>query len=57
MSELHPEDQVKLDTWYAAMMLLDHYRELHRNPMYERGRRWWASAVDRDIRATKLRGL
>jgi hypothetical protein len=57
MSEIDPVDRVKLNTWYTAMMLLDHYRSLAREPMYQRGLRWFASAYDREVRATKLAAI
>jgi hypothetical protein len=51
---LDEEDQAKLDTWFSVMNLLEHYRALSFEPMYQRGLRLFASDVDRVNRAVKL---
>jgi hypothetical protein len=45
--QLDEEDQVKLDTWFQVMLLLEHYRAVTFEPMYARGRRLLASTEDR----------
>jgi hypothetical protein len=52
--QLDEEDQVKLDTWFQVMLLLEHYRAVTFEPMYARGRRLLASTEDRENLANKL---
>jgi hypothetical protein len=52
--QLDAEDQIKLDTWFQVMLLLEHYRAVTFEPMYARGRRTLASAEDREILSDKL---
>jgi hypothetical protein len=52
--QLDAEDQIKLDTWFQVMLLLEHYRAVTFEPMYARGRRKLASAEDREILSDKL---
>jgi hypothetical protein len=51
---LDDEDRVKLDTWYYVMNLLEHYRAVTFDPMYQRGSKFLASARDRENLASKL---
>jgi hypothetical protein len=52
--ELEDEDRVKLETWFYTMNLLEHYRALAFEPMYQRGLRFWSSAEDKELRANKI---
>jgi hypothetical protein len=55
--QLDAEDQIKLDTWFQVMLLLEHYRAVTFEPMYARGRRTLASAEDREILSDKLESV
>jgi hypothetical protein len=51
---LDEEDRVKLETWCYVMNLLEHYRSVTFEPMYQRGSKFLASSGDKEMLANKL---
>jgi hypothetical protein len=54
---LHSEDRAKLDNWYYVMNLLEDYRYLTFEPMYQRGLKLLASWEDKELRANKVKHI
>jgi hypothetical protein len=52
--ELHNDERVKLETWGSVMILLEDYRALTFEPMYQRGLKPFASFEDRHMRGDKI---
>jgi hypothetical protein len=53
--KLYSEDRAKLDNWYYVMNLLEQYRYLTFEPMYQRGLKLLASWEDKESRANKVK--